>query len=200
MPGCPPAAPSTAISSPFCTRQASLPQGPQRHESARLRDRLGARPSITSGIRACLATTARRFAPQPNRSDWRHADSSRCARLHDHGSAAGPPEHVRSRPGSCRTCRGSVRCARPRPCPGRLIAAISSSVRSKSNTAKFSSHPRLVTDLGNTIVSRWICQRRTTCAGLRSTRRAISVIVSSSSTPPWAIGDHASVAIPWPWP
>ena len=44
--------------------------------------------------------------------------------------------------------------------------------------------------------SRWMCQRSTTCAGVRPTAEAIEVITSSSSTPPGAIGDHASVAIP----
>ena len=33
--------------------------------------------------------------------------------------ARASPVAVNSRRGSCRTCRGSVRCARPHPCPGR---------------------------------------------------------------------------------
>ena len=43
---------------------------------------------------------------------------------------------------------------------------------------------------------RWMCQRRVTWAGVRPTSAAIFVITSSSSTAPWAIGDHASVRMP----
>ena len=40
------------------------------------------------------------------------------------------------------------------------------------------------------------CQRSVTWAVLLPTRSAMVLIVGSSSTPPWAIGDHASVAMP----
>ena len=46
------------------------------------------------------------------------------------------------------------------------------------------------------MLPRWMCQRSTTCAGVRSTAAAIATITGSSSTRPLAIGDHASVAIP----
>jgi hypothetical protein len=41
-----------------------------------------------------------------------------------------------------------------------------------------------------------MCQRSTTCAGVRPTSSAIAVMTGSSSTLPCAIGDHASVAMP----
>ena len=41
----------------------------------------------------------------------------------------------------------------------------------------------------------WMCQRSTTWAGVLAVAAASSVITGSPSTPPWAIGDQASVAI-----
>ena len=67
---------------------------------------------------------------------------------------------------------------------------------SKSKSSKFSRIRSGVTDFGKTMLPCCICQRRTTCAGVLPTLSAISVTTASSSTSPWAIGDHASVAIP----
>ena len=41
------------------------------------------------------------------------------------------------------------------------------------------------------------CQRSVTWAGVRPSRSAIAPIVWSSAIPPRAIGDQASVAMPW---
>ena len=73
---------------------------------------------------------------------------------------------------------------------------MSSAVSSKSNSSKFSRTRAGVTDLGKMMSPRWMCQRSTVWAGVRPSRPAIPVITGSSSTPPWAIGDQASIRMP----
>ena len=74
-----------------------------------------------------------------------------------------------------------------------LIRSIAVSSSSKSKIRKFSSIRFGVVDFGKTMSPRCTCQRSTTWAGVRPTCSAMSTIVGSSSTLPWAIGDHASV-------
>ena len=57
---------------------------------------------------------------------------------------------------------------RPSPESSCAIARMSSSDSSKSNTWKFSSIRSGVTDFGITTLPSWMCQRRITCAGVRS--------------------------------
>ena len=82
------------------------------------------------------------------------------------------------------------------PASRRAIAAISSSLSSKSKTSMFSRIRSGVTDLGMTTLPSCRCQRRIAWAGVLPWRAAISTIVSSSSRWPCASGLQASVAIP----
>jgi hypothetical protein len=90
---------------------------------------------------------------------------------------------------------GPVRPSSPRS--SALIVATSSSESWKSKIAKFSRMRSACVDFGKTMSPRWMCQRRATCAGVRPTRPAISLMVGSSFTLPLAIGAQASVAMPW---
>src|SRR5207248_3202121 len=102
--------------------------------------------------------------------------------------------------GTYAKCSG---CGPMRPCSPRSSASIPStcsSDSSKSEIRKFSSIRSGVVDFGKTTLPCWMCQRRTTWAGDLPVSSAIARIAASSSTSPWAIGDHASVAIPLSWP
>ena len=86
------------------------------------------------------------------------------------------------------------------PLSSALIIAMSVSSSSKSKISKFSLIRAGVVDFGKMMSPRCMCQRSVTWAAVLPSRSAIAVMVGSSRTAPWAIGDQASVAMPCSWP